>query len=233
MMPTWEEYQSTKKYVEEKALGLMSHESKDLAKVGFPINVYLKFEIGERKFYVIQANVFKAMIDAIYMKAFMEYPQKFGTGDAIDVIEALYNVEPMSDLEWFIGFLQREEFAYVIEGVGLEIIDKILRIDLFRKLDINETGQMEFTGGLFHALKHFSIGGKNLSTGKDVHDIAHPIEVLILAIRAFFISEGRFETSTKLISTIELDDKYVLKFVFYLEEKTGVYFIRTIHKRRK
>jgi len=76
------------------------------------------------------------------------------------------------------------------------------------------------------------VNGKNLSTGKDIHDIAHPIEVLFLAIRALFISDGRLETPTKLVSTIELDEKYVLKFVFCLEEKTGVYFIKTIHKRK-
>lgn len=233
MMPTWEEYRSTKKYIEGKALALMNHESKDLAKVGFPINDYVKYEIEGRKFFVIRARVFKAITDSVYLEAFLKYPEKFGTGNALDVLEAVYNIEPISDLSWFTDFLQREQFAYVIEGSGLEIIDKILRIDLFRKLDTNEVGQKEFTGGLFHALKHFSIAGRNLSVGKDIHDVAHPIEVLILAIRAFFISDGRFETPTKLISSIELDEKYVLKFVFYLEEKTGVYFIKTIHKRKK
>lgn len=92
---------------------------------------------------------------------------------------------------------------------------------------------MEFTGGIFHTFKHFSIDNLNLSTGKEIHNIQYPEQILHLAVEAFFIAKGTHENPKKLVSRIDLDDKYCLKFVFYLEESTQIYFIKTIHKEQK
>lgn len=70
-----------------------------------------------------------------------------------------------------VGFLQNEQFACIIESKDGEIIDKILRIDLFRKLDVTDKREKEFTGGIVHCVKHFSIDNINLSTGNDIHNI--------------------------------------------------------------
>src|SRR5207249_3392110 len=102
--------------------------------------------------------------------------------------------EPVFEFDRFIDFLRDEQFAYVVESVEGEIVDKILRIDLFRRLDTNKQGLPEFTGGIFHALKHFSIEGRNLSTGKDIHEITHLEEIIRLATEAFFVTDGEFET---------------------------------------
>ena len=232
-MMTWEEFQRTREFIEKKSLDLMKHETKDAAKVGFPINNYRKYLLQGKTFYCIKSNVFKAIIEEYLAQAQKKYPEKFGTGNAIDVIEAIYNLEPTFDLNRFIEFLQNEQFAYIIESKDGEITDKILRIDLFRKLDENEKGQKEFTGGIFHSFKHFSIDNINLSTGQDIHNIQYPEQLLHLATEAFFIAEGNHENPKKLVSFVSMDDNYNLKFVFYLEENTQVYFIKTIHKVAK
>lgn len=129
--------------------------------------------------------------------------------------------------------MRDEQFAYVIEIRNGEVIDRILRLDLFRQIDKNGSGKSEFTGGIFHALKHFSHNGQNLFTGKDLHDISHPEVIISLASKAFFVVVGEFENSSKYVSRISLDSDYNLKFVFYLEENTGVFFIITIYKQPK
>lgn len=232
-MMTWEEFQKTREFIEKKSLDLMKHETKDAAKMGFPINNYRKYLLQGRTFYCIKSNVFKVIIEEYLQKAQKQYPEKFGTGNAIDVITAIYNLEPTFDLNRFVGFLQNEQFAYVIESKDGEITDKILRIDLFRKLDENEKGYKEFTGGIFHSFKHFSVDNVNLSTGQDIHNIQCPEELLHLAAEAFFIAESNHENPKKLVSFVNLDDKYNLKFVFYFEVNTQVYFIKTIHKVAK
>lgn len=232
-MMTWEEFQKTRKFIEKKALALMSHEKKDIVKAGFPINNYRKYLIDNRIFYCIKSNVFKAIIESVHTEAQNKYPEYFGTGNALDVIKAIQMIEPTFEFDRHIEFLQNEQFAYIIESENGEIIDKILRVDLFRQLDDLKDDKKEFTGGIFHAFKHFSIDNINLSTGKDIHNIQYPEQILHYATRAFFIAESNFENPTKLVSRIELDEKYNLKFVFYLEEITGVFFIKTIHKEPK
>ncbi|SFW88106.1 hypothetical protein [Chitinophaga sancti] len=232
-MMTWEEFRKTREFIEGKSLALMKHETKDAAKTGFPINNYSKYLINGRTFYCIKSNVFKAIIEDYYFQAHKKFPEKFETGNALDVIDAIYLMEPTFDLERFIDFLKNEQFAYIIESKDGEIANKILRIDLFRQLDTNKEGKMEFTGGIFHTFKHFSIDNLNLSTGKDIHNIQYPEQIIHLAAEAFFIAEGTHENPKKLVSKIDLDDKYRLKFVFYLEENTQVYFIKTIHKEPK
>lgn len=230
---TWEEFQKTRQFIKKKSFDLMNHETKDAAKVGFPINNYRKYLLHGRTFYCVKSNVFKVIIEEYLIKAQTKYPEKFGTGEAMDVIEAIYNLEPTFDLKRFAEFLQNEQFAYIIESEKGEIIDKILRIDLFRQLNVTEKGQKEFTGGIFHCFKHFSIDNINLSTGKDIHNIQYPEQLLHLATEAFFIADGNHENPKKLVSFVSLDEKYKLKFVFYLEENTQVYFIKTIHKVAK
>lgn len=150
----------------------------------------------------------------------------------MDVIEAIYNIEPTFTLERFVSFLINEQLSYIVEIKNGEVVEKMLRIDLFRKLD-DKNGKKEFTGGLFHCFKHFSINNINLSTGNEINNIDYPERILHLAVEAFFMPEERQITPKGCISYISLDDRYNLKFVFYFEKKSEVYFINTIHKVRK
>lgn len=226
----WDEFQKTRRYIEEKSAALMSHEKKEYAKVGVPLENYTQYKISSRIFYSVKSNVFKHLIETFYLEAHEKFPEKFGTNNANDVIEALYKVCPVYEIPEYIEFLKNEQFAYLIETEDDKVLDKIVRIDLFRKLDTNKEGFAEFTGGIMHLLKHFSVNNLNLSTGKELHNISHPEEIIELIVRAFFVERGEYETPTKFISRIDIDKIYRLKFVFYLEIKTKVFFIKTVHK---
>jgi len=226
----WEEYQSIRESIKEKSIALMKHERKESATIGVLAENYTQYNINGRTFYSVKSNVFKHLIERFYFAAHKNFPDKFGTGNASDVIEALYKIQPVFDLLRYTEFLKYEQFAYLMEFSEGKVSDKVLRLDLFRKLDTNTNGNLEFTGGIMHVLKHFSIRGVNLSTGKDVNDITRPENVVDLIVRAFFIEEGVFENPKKFISRIVIDEKYCLKFVFYLEEKTNVFFLKTIFK---
>lgn len=231
-MLTTEEYQKIRQFIEEKALALMQHEEKGYAWAGFSIDKWKRYQIKGRTFYCVKSNTFKALLETHIVNAQKKFPEKFGTGNAMDVIEAIYNIEPIFTPEQFLTFLINEQPAYILEIKDEEVINKMLRIDLFRKLD-DKNGKKEFTGGLFHCFKHFSINNINLSTGNEINNIQYPEEILHLAVEAFFISEVKPITPEKFVSYVRLDEKYNLKFVFYFEANSKVYFIKTIHKEGK
>lgn len=129
-----------------------------------------------------------------------------------------------------------ENFIWIYDNIDNAKENKILRLDLFRKLDKvpHRKRKWDFTGGLFHALKHFSMEGKPLSTGIDLNDIPNIEHVIYLIIKAFFLDAGIFDINGTTYTVLSnLDANYNLKFAFYLEKNTGVYFIKTIHKVKK
>jgi len=228
-----DEFSNTRQYVEKKALELMSHEKKNDAVTGVPLENYRIFQKDGRVFYSVQINTFKVLVDEFLLIAQQANPGKFGTGDAYDVIEAIRLVNPIFELNRFTEFLNHEKCAYVFEGEKGEVVDRILRLDLFRLIKIDKNGKNEFVGGLLHALKHFSKNGINYSTGKSAHDIAHPQHLIGEIIDAFFSTLGIFETPDEYIVLKSHDEKYNLKFVFYREENTGVFFLKTVYKEPK
>ena len=228
----WDKFQQTRKHIEEKALALMKQEAKDFATTGVPLENYTQYLVDGRVFYTIKTNVYKYLMEKFYLEAHEKYPEKFGTGNATDVLEALYKVRAMFDFESYVKLLNHEQFAFLIETIQDSIVDKTLRIDLFRKLDkVDNTDNLEFTGGLLHALKHFLKNDLNLSTGKDIFNIDHPEAVIPSIIQAFFIEQGKFERPEKLVSRVKLTQSSILKFVFYRELNSDVFFIKTIFKK--
>lgn len=232
---TWESYQAAQAFLEKKALGLMGHEQKDMAKTGFPIQYYTEYNILGRTFYAPAPNVFRHIIGkGFLLEAVKQYPEKFGTGEAYDVVEAIRLVEPTFDTtERHAEFLQDEQFSFVMEYTATGITENVLRIDLFRHIKQNAAGNHEFVGGIFHAFKHFSFEGVNLSTGNDVNDIPSPQRIIELAIRAFYMPEQSEPTGKGFIGRISMSEVYWLKFSFYHEQVNGVHFINTVHKERK
>jgi hypothetical protein len=228
----YDDYSAARDFLKEKLLRLTRHEGKNFAKVGFPIQSYAIYPIQGRIFYSIRTDVFREVLNGVLIEAIKKYPQNFGTGNATDVLEAIYKIEPIFDFDDFIEFLRTEQFCCIIENVNGAISPDILRIDLFRRLDIKKEMKV-FTGGIFHALKHFSFEGKNLSTGNDIYNILNPDRIIEIAIKAFFFEQRQQINKKTFYSLFDLNEKYNLKFVFYFEEKTGVYFINTIFKKRK
>jgi hypothetical protein len=232
---TWKSYQAAQALLEKKALGLMRHEKKDIVKIGFPIQFYTEYNIHGRTFYAPASNVFRHIVGkGFLLEAVNQYPEKFGTGEAYDVVKAIRLVEPtFGTKERHANFLQDEQFCVVMEYTDAGIADNVLRIDLFRHIKKNAAGNHEFIGGIFHAFKHFSFEGVNLSTGNDINDIATPQRIIELAIHAFYMPEHSEPTVKGFIGRISLDEHYWLKFSFYHERVNDVHFINTVHKVRK
>lgn len=214
---TWEEFQKTRKYVEKKALELMGHEKKNHAVTGVPLQNYRIFQFSDRVFYSVQINTFQVIVDEFLLTAQKSTPEKFGTGEAYDVIEALRLINPMFDLNRFAEFLSHEKCAYIFEAENGTVVDSMLRLDLFRLLKRDKKDKNEFVGGLLHALKHFSKNGINYSTGKSNHEIAHPQILVGQIIDAFFSLKGTFETSDKYVVLKPYEEKYNLKINFGIQ----------------
>ena len=232
---TWEEFQKTRAYVEKKALELMSHENKNDTPTGVPINNYRLFHTEGRTFYSVQINTFMVIVDNFLLEAQRRFPEKFGTGNAYDIIEALRQIQPLwyDTAQEIAEFFAKDKCAYVFESDGGEVLDRMLRIDLFRMIKNDKNGNPEFIGGLFHGLKHFSKAGTNYSTGSSNHELDNPQALIGEIINAFFTIDGTFETSDQYVVLRPYENDYNLKFVFYREENTKVFFLKTVYKEPK
>lgn len=225
-----EEYKIVREFIKKKSVLLMDHEKKNHAKVGIAINNYEVIEIGEKRFYVIPTNMFKAIIERNIIIASTKFPERFGNGNAKDVIKAIYDLEPWFTLERFIEILQTEQFCYIVEIIDGEIQEKLLRIDLYRDIKENSIGGSDFIGGIFHCYKHYSFQGLPLSTNKEINDLENPKELVYKIINAFFTGKVKEVDENTFVSEVEINENEKLRLVFYYEKITGVYFVKTAHK---
>jgi hypothetical protein len=198
-----------------------------------PAQNYTYYEKEGKKYYLPKTNTFKHITGNVLTDACQKFPKHFGTGNANDIIEAIYKIDPVIFLlKDFVHFLQNEQFCYVVEGSEKRLNEKILRIDLFREIKPNKQGRFDFVGGLFHANKHFSFKGIPLSTGTEINDISS-VEYLIYKIAESFFSENmKHKKGLNYTSLIPLNEKYNLRVEFYFGKKTGVYFINTVFKEK-
>lgn len=228
-MLNFDEYKMVSEFIKLKSTLLMDHEKKNHAKVGIAITNYRVLHLNGKRYYLIPTNIFKGIVmENTLVMASSKFPQLFGTGNAKDVIESIYNIEPWFNLERFIEILQTEQFCYVVEVSNNKINDRLLRIDLYRHIKPNADGGFDFVGGIFHCYKHFSLEGNPLSTSKEVNDIIHPRSLIPKIIHAFF-NDGAVEVKKNtFVIEVEVNGRH-LRLVFYFEEKTGVYFIKTAH----
>lgn len=68
---------------------LMKSENKDHTITGVPLENYRVIQTEGRTFYIVQTNTFKFTMEEVLLRAQKITPEKFGTGDAYDVIEAM------------------------------------------------------------------------------------------------------------------------------------------------
>jgi len=225
-------YRQIQKIIEEKALLLKKHEDKNHAITNIPFSNYVCIEIRGRTFVLIFSTIHKIIIEINLLKAIQKYPDKFGTGNALDVLTAIYDIEPFYKLDDFIEILKSEKFCYVVE-LKQDVVDQdnILRIDLFRHVKpLSSNPKMfEFIGGLFHCFKHFSYNDVPLSTDKNKKNVFQPINVLYDIIQTFYF--GKRLNPRRLEVEFFPDVKHVWHLGCYFEENTGIYFVNTFYER--
>lgn len=240
-MITPNEYCALRAYMKPKLLELWNHENEvrkekgldelNSFQVGFPINeIYHYYAGGDHNFYIVFNVSCHRLLQEGILEALQTFPEKFGTGNAMDVVDALYEVNGFNsfgDKDRYIKFLADNVCCYVVyaneEGFG-----DILRLDTFRKVDERDGNQdvYDFTGGLMHVLKHFSYEGRNLAVGKDIHDLFDLEHLVYLIAMAFRLKEEK----GSLWTAIQEQNGVSMKAVFYKEEVTGIYFIKTYHR---
>ncbi|MCM0667559.1 hypothetical protein [Flavobacterium tyrosinilyticum] len=225
-----DEYKIIRDFIKKKSLLLMDHEKKNHARTGIAINNYRTTEINGKIYYLIPTNLFTAIVDRYLGIASAKYPNQFGTGNANDVIKAIYDLEPWFDLNRFNEILKTEQFCYVVEVKDGVINKKLLRIDLYRDIKENKNGGFDFVGGVFHCYKHFSYEGNPLSTSKEINDIKHPSVLIFKIITAFFQGDVTVVDKFTSYSEVEINNNEKLKLVFYYEQNTEVFFVKTVHR---
>lgn len=235
------EYDDLTTYMHPRLLALWEHENKirqehgreeiNSFQLGFPKNeIYHHHIEGSHNFYIVFNNSCHNLLQTGITKALDNFPEKFGTSNAKDVVDALYEASAYKlydKKENYIRFLSETTCCYVVYANGDEFGD-ILRLDMFRCLDENKVNPnvYDFTGGLMHVLKHFSYYGRNLSTGNDVFNVFDIEDLVYLIAMAFRLKEG---DGKHWEATQELSNGS-MKAIFYKEEKTGIYFIKTYHR---
>ncbi len=175
-----------------------------------------------------------------YINAIDKSPELFGTGNAMDVIEAIRRTEnslhPELDSmpKYDESYLRHENMAYIFEVKGGVVTDKVLRLDLYRKID--EKG---FTGGIFHAFKHFTIEGyetlSNVEKGEfEMRNIEHIITVITLN---FFSDEFSQEENSHrdcyYVAHSQLAEGHSVRGVYYKVEGIPVYFLNSFYVSKK
>ena len=239
-----QEYYSLMKYMEPKLNSLWNHENKEREKggkellnefqMGFSIQEINYYKIDEQSdFYLVFNGSFLNIISNTILEATNKYPNMFGTGDAKDVIDALYitsRYKGWGNKQEYINFLTNHACCYVVYREN-GIFSDILRIDMLRSALPNkvEPEKIDFIGGLLHTLKHFSIKDKNLSTGTYVYNIFDIHHIIYLIAMSFRLKEGE---GTKFKASQNLTDANMFAS-FYREEETGIFFLNSYYKRNK
>lgn len=199
-MLTLEEHKEVMDYIESRLNTLFKHETnvcnKEFAQTRISFGNGIKFKSKQREYYVFYNNTFLKVVRCFYPKAMRLYPENFGTNNAKDILEVLFHVSDAKQWIWDINefeyHISTETFCLALFKENGIMSDHVLRFDLFRKLDKSESEtndeRLEFTGGLFHALKHFSIKGQPASIYPNQNCSLNNIEDLVTySIKAFFL----------------------------------------------
>ncbi len=176
---------------------------------------------------------FISFIRDVYPRALLRHPEHFGTRNAKDIIHALYLESNAKDWneDRYADFLSNEVFCLLLCKQNNEYCTDVLRIDLFRKLDESKEleGAFEFTGGLFHALKHFSIEEQSASILPNQNVKLFDVEQLVWPIahafyRGTWVNGNRNNTYES--SIVYLGKNFTLEF--YKEPGMNVSFVNSV-----
>jgi hypothetical protein len=222
---TEEEWDKVREVFVQKTSDINKCESKDFYWASLQLENYKVFNINNRKIITISTNWFTDILKDDLYTASQKFSSEFGKQNTESILKALFEICPYFDYNSYDDFLVNEQFLFAIEISNSKIIDKFLRLDLYR---INDT--TAFTGGIFHVLKHFNSNGLNLSTEKGETPIMKPYAIIKLILNGFFNEELiKSEKPNEYYSYTNYNDSKKLKFVFYYDKCKDVYYIITCH----
>lgn len=233
---TFEEYKKIKDIVNKEMTLLAKHENKNSYYGQIAINSCYSRMLSDnlQLFQLFSLGVIH-VIEHDYMKALKDNPELFGTGNAKDVIHALFVQAKKNgwscDEESFADYLSNEKFCLLLCKKDGSFLDDILRIDLFRhiKESTKRPNCYDFVGGIFHALHHFSVGEQCASIFPNQNVQLYDVEQLIWPIaKAFY--EGKWRKG-KHPNTYETDTLYLDKNMIvevYKEGDRNVSFVNSV-----
>ena len=231
-----EEYKEITVLIKKEMRLLAMHEEKNSYMVQSAINnCYVRHLPDSSLLFQIFSPGFIHVVEHDYIRALIDSPECFGTGDARDVVHGLFQQAKLYNYPWdedrYIEYLSNEIFCLLLCKRESSFCKELLRIDLFRQLKESKTtlGRYEFIGGIFHALKHFSIKEQCASLLPNQNVNLYDVEQLIWPIaNAFFMGtwkKGK-RPRTYETSTLYLDKQFSLDF--YREDNSNVAFINTL-----
>ena len=233
---TIEEYDEIKPIIKKEMIDLAKHESKNSYCVQTAINnCYVRNLSDNLQLFQIYSLGFIPVIECDYLHALKESSELFGTGNAKDVIHALFlqalNHGWYGDEESFTDYLSNEIFCLLLCRKDGLFLDDILRIDLFRhiKESTMRPNCYDFVGGIFHALHHFSVGEQCASIFPNQNVQLYDVEQLIWPIAKAFYEGTRRKgkhPNTYETDTLYLDKNMILEV--YKEGDRNVSFVNSV-----
>lgn len=201
----------------------------------------LKVEkVSNKKYYYYYTNTFYGVIaENVLLDAAQKYPEDFNTNDSNTIIKALNKTRggPIISYDDESPF-KEERYCYVIEEDenGRLNKDRILKLQLFKLQQASEKikNKNDFTGGLFHAFKHFSFNGICVSTSSEKNLEYHPSYFIKEIANAFFTCkfEGRKNPKTRKQEYYCINNEILFAFFKLVLEDSNVYFLNTSHTKK-
>ncbi|MBN9484019.1 MAG: hypothetical protein BGO70_03285 [Bacteroidetes bacterium 43-93] len=238
------DFEKLHEYIEKKSEALFNHENnvhkknpqhkkQTHAHIGLSRDKWHLIFYKKRIFAIGATRVFYDVIHSTLPRAIELHKEKFGTRNAKDVLDALYETVPEGSREAFDDFLGIDNFAYITELRNGKPVGKLLRVTFFRQIDPDPKGVSEFTSGVFHAYKHFTYKGVALSTVKENYSLSHPSQIFRYLINGFFFCELYEERRDKpfWVADMPVGPKRIIKFVFHHEANSDTYSVSSVSKR--
>ncbi len=233
---TFEEYNEIKPIIKKEMIGLAEHENKNSYTTQIAINSCYVRKLSETsQLFQFFSLGFLHVIERDYLNALRDNANYFGTGDAKDIIHALFIQAQKNKWPWdeerYTEYLSNDIFCLLLCKKDEVFLEDILRIDLFRQIKESNkrSGCYDFVGGLFHALHHFSVGEQCASIFPNQNVSLNDVEQLIWPIsKAYY--EGIWRKG-KYPNTYETEIVYLNKKMtleFYKEDDRHVSFVNSV-----
>lgn len=188
----------------------------------------LSYKDKDCQYFIYPCKIFNELImEEKIMDVVKQMPDLFGTNKTEDVLRGLHKMLATNlPFEVYAEMISKEQFAFIGEWSDNKLIrEKILRLDLYR-LNHNYV----FTGGLFHAFRHFNLQGYALTTCMGEYKLSWIRHFIVALLKAFLCQDldKDPEDTNRYISKIQ-QECHTFKFVFYYNKEAKVYFLDTAH----